>query len=453
MPTARVDATLTGREMDPHQVQQQLLQKFSQTNAASASPLDGLSSSQPNPSLYHPSRQSPSAAHPPRHVEIRESPGMPQQYFANEEYREHMRRQSIHAAIAAVPTTIFNQPSPQGSTPSPGPMLFPHSIHDQHLSHHTSASGLGQLGQSPLDTGLGSQHHQYPGDSAHSPGGLASLSDGALESIQQKEKTLPVITTGVSGATGITPMRDGEGKFPCPSCNKTYLHAKHLKRHLLRHTGDRPYQCVICKDTFSRSDILKRHFQKCTLRNGNPTGASHLAYSDQHKSRKAAAAANAVLAAKGIIPTRRGSRDVLTVQVSPCTSCATEGLQCSKGTPCDQCSNAGRQCKYTYVRRTASAANVRGSLPPVEFGSFGDVSSNSPQMGKGYTPSYAFPHPQSHEQGTGIHLTGPMGHGHPGNHGQHPDDPNSKYDWDMLFGEVNSSTTTQMTDANLYPVD
>ncbi len=30
------------------------------------------------------------------------------------------------------------------------------------------------------------------------------------------------------------PPRDAEGKFPCPYCSKNYLHAKHLKRHLLR---------------------------------------------------------------------------------------------------------------------------------------------------------------------------------------------------------------------------
>ena len=40
--------------------------------------------------------------------------------------------------------------------------------------------------------------------------------------------------------------------------------------------------CVLCRDTFSRSDILKRHFQKCSLRRGNPTGASHLSHSQAH---------------------------------------------------------------------------------------------------------------------------------------------------------------------------
>ncbi|KAF3482948.1 RfeC [Arthroderma uncinatum] len=99
------------------------------------------------------------------------------------------------------------------------------------------------------------------------------------------------ITNGVNGTAKGTaiPAKDADGKFPCPHCNKTYLHAKHLKRHLLRHTGDRPYMCVLCKDTFSRSDILKRHFQKCSLRRGNPTGISHLSHPHAHLKKAQAA--------------------------------------------------------------------------------------------------------------------------------------------------------------------
>ncbi|KAL8652633.1 MAG: hypothetical protein Q9210_002576 [Variospora velana] len=83
-----------------------------------------------------------------------------------------------------------------------------------------------------------------------------------------------------------TPAKDAEGKFPCEHCNKNYLHAKHLKRHLLRHTGVRPYSCGLCEDTFARSDILKRHFQKCSVRRGNPSGASHLTHSKNSKKNK-----------------------------------------------------------------------------------------------------------------------------------------------------------------------
>lgn len=44
------------------------------------------------------------------------------------------------------------------------------------------------------------------------------------------------VANGVNGSAKSTtiPAKDADGKFPCPHCNKTYLHAKHLKRHLLR---------------------------------------------------------------------------------------------------------------------------------------------------------------------------------------------------------------------------
>jgi hypothetical protein len=39
---------------------------------------------------------------------------------------------------------------------------------------------------------------------------------------------------GSAQAKNQIPQKDADGKFPCPHCTKTYLHAKHLKRHLLR---------------------------------------------------------------------------------------------------------------------------------------------------------------------------------------------------------------------------
>ncbi|RMZ75696.1 hypothetical protein DV738_g5344, partial [Chaetothyriales sp. CBS 135597] len=111
----------------------------------------------------------------------------------------------------------------------------------------------------------------------------------------------PVSQNGLNGSPkgGQIPQKDADGKFPCPNCTKTYLHAKHLKRHMLRHTGDRPYMCVLCNDTFSRSDILKRHFQKCSVRRGNPTGASHLSNPAAHLKKSQAAAAKAAANAAG----------------------------------------------------------------------------------------------------------------------------------------------------------
>lgn len=58
-------------------------------------------------------------------------------------------------------------------------------------------------------------------------------------------------------------FKNSEGKYQCNYCERSYLHFKHLKRHFMKHTGNRPHVCSICQDTFCRSDILKRHYARC----------------------------------------------------------------------------------------------------------------------------------------------------------------------------------------------
>lgn len=52
----------------------------------------------------------------------------------------------------------------------------------------------------------------------------------------------PAIPTAATGPKStVKPVKDADGKCPCPHCPKSYLHAKHLKRHLLRRKSSTPH--------------------------------------------------------------------------------------------------------------------------------------------------------------------------------------------------------------------
>ncbi|KAL8947190.1 MAG: hypothetical protein Q9222_006498 [Ikaeria aurantiellina] len=180
--------------------------------------------------------------------------------------------QQAPASLLPIPNGNTNQQTtyfPQSSTPSGNPHYETQRQHQPSSQNHSPQPGTHQ-----------DQQQQQPTHVVGSQGRR-----GILPSASGRP-TAVVSGTASSQKASSTPVKDAEGKFPCEHCNKNYLHAKHLKRHLLRHTGVRPYSCGLCEDTFSRSDILKRHFQKCSVRRGNPTGASHLTHSRASKKGK-----------------------------------------------------------------------------------------------------------------------------------------------------------------------
>jgi hypothetical protein len=87
----------------------------------------------------------------------------------------------------------------------------------------TSAGQLSQLGQQPSFL----QSEEQPTHVVGSQGRR-----GVLPSAPGRPLPPPQGTT--TSTKSMIPQKDADGKFPCPHCNKTYLHAKHLKRHLLR---------------------------------------------------------------------------------------------------------------------------------------------------------------------------------------------------------------------------
>ncbi|KAI1849277.1 hypothetical protein JX265_013663 [Neoarthrinium moseri] len=183
---------------------------------------------------------------------------------------------------------------PQSSVTQPHPQPFAPAPATRPLVLRTRAAGgvkpqsgpSSPYGQIPLMPHQQSSLQQEADQPTHIVGSHGHC--GILPSTAGR----PAAPTGPgAGKSTVIAQKDADGRFPCPHCTKTYLHAKHLKRHLLRHTGDSPYMCVLCRDTFSRSDVLKRHFQKCSIRRGNPTRASHLSHSPAHHKKHQAAQA------------------------------------------------------------------------------------------------------------------------------------------------------------------
>lgn len=60
-------------------------------------------------------------------------------------------------------------------------------------------------------------------------------------------------------------MHSGEKPFMCNVCNKSFSRKDYLKIHVITHTGYRPYCCQKCNKTFLTKQNLKLHV--CQIQN------------------------------------------------------------------------------------------------------------------------------------------------------------------------------------------
>ncbi|XP_014357459.2 transcription factor Sp1 [Papilio machaon] len=98
------------------------------------------------------------------------------------------------------------------------------------------------------------------------------------------------------------------GAFRCPvgECGKLYAKASHVRAHLRRHSGEKPYKCTWggCSWRFARSDELARHRRshsgdkpyRCAECSKRFARSDHLAKHGRVHARRAAASASAALA-------------------------------------------------------------------------------------------------------------------------------------------------------------
>lgn len=221
---------------------------------------------------------------PPLQPHHSQSPA-PHSYMGQPPYRPDMNRypassHDVYASSAAPimphtsvgslpPTSFLSHPNPQAQQPSqhyPPPhsvlppassaQTYPQPIapappRDRRADFNGVPSGAFSFNDGKPQHWMGADPvaangAAYPGK--ESPRTQVVGSQGRRGILPSVPGRATPVTNGVNGTAKNTtiPAKDADGKFPCPHCNKTYLHAKHLKRHLLR----REYSSVCTHELF-----------------------------------------------------------------------------------------------------------------------------------------------------------------------------------------------------------
>lgn len=67
----------------------------------------------------------------------------------------------------------------------------------------------------------------------------------------------------------------------CPYCAYNTTHIHNLKRHILKHTGEKPFSCQYCSFNTTRKELLKEHINIHT--GEKPFSCPFCSYSSSHK--------------------------------------------------------------------------------------------------------------------------------------------------------------------------
>jgi hypothetical protein len=149
--------------------------------------------------------------------------------------------------VTSAPNGSGSMPHPplRPLQPSPSSYMPMSSAYSQAPPLSTAGAPHSNAHQLAPSQGLGLSHASlYP----HPPV-LANQEPEPLHVVGQQGRrgVLPTHPGRPAPAAGKTPTnatKNAEGKYECPHCNKTYLHLKHLKRHLLRRKSAAPSSIV-----------------------------------------------------------------------------------------------------------------------------------------------------------------------------------------------------------------
>jgi len=145
---------------------------------------------------------------------------VPMNSYPQQQYRTSASMLPHSSAAMSHPQAIAPAPAQNRNMPQPLRPMPPNGLHN----------GMQQSMQSPY--GQNNNFMQSGMMDTNEPPTHVVGSQGR-RGILPSAPGRPAVGPG-STKNALIPPKDADGKFPCPHCTKTYLHAKHLKRHLLR---------------------------------------------------------------------------------------------------------------------------------------------------------------------------------------------------------------------------
>ena len=162
--------------------------------------------------------------------------------------QEQVSQPGSYSVYAPTANTFYNGPSANFSQPPQNHQLHQHSrtssVNGLSQPVYTSPPAQGRLpellpmpprGNGKPSLSLGTHMNQLNAAAEPQPTHVVGSQGrrGILPSAAGRPAAIAGANTSGQKAAP-TPPKDADGKYPCPHCTKNYLHAKHLKRHLLR---------------------------------------------------------------------------------------------------------------------------------------------------------------------------------------------------------------------------
>lgn len=146
--------------------------------------------------------------------------------------------------VAEIPTNVKYEKSNSNRKKSPIPDLYPIKIK--------------RNSKNQSDHPINDQEHDENVDSGFEDVNPIKFCQVTMEDKRNKAKQV-LFDSGTTDKSILNDEKCKAKRFNCIYCSKSFGWSTDLKRHVLIHTGERPFKCDHCKLSFTRNFLLQKH--------------------------------------------------------------------------------------------------------------------------------------------------------------------------------------------------